>query len=58
LSGAGAPAFYDQPAAPAYPPFTPPTKEEELDYLKNQAEAIKGQLGQIEARMHQLEEEK
>jgi hypothetical protein len=58
LSGAGAPAFYGQPAAPGYPPFTPTTKEEELESLKSQAEAIKGQLEQIEARMHQLEDEK
>jgi hypothetical protein len=50
LSGAGAPAFYGQP-------FTPPTGEE-LDYLKNQAEALKGQLEQIEAKMRQLEDEK
>jgi hypothetical protein len=60
LSGAGAPppAFYGQAAAPGYTPFTPPTREEEFDYLKNQAEAIKGQLEQIETRMHELEEEK
>jgi len=60
LSGAGAPlpAFYGQPAAPGYPPFTPPTSEEELGYLKSQAEAIKGQLGEIESRMHDLEAEK
>jgi len=60
LSGAGAPqaAFYGQPATPGYAPFTPPTGEVELDYLKNQAEAVKGQLEQIETRMHELEDEK
>jgi hypothetical protein len=55
LGGAAQPAFYGQPAAPGYAPFTPPTREEELDYLKNQAEAIKGQLEQIESRMRDLE---
>jgi len=59
LSGAGvpSPAFYGQAAAPGYAPFTPPTGEDELDYLKSQAEAIKGQLEQIETRMRQLEAE-
>ncbi len=49
LGGAGAPqpAFYSQPAS-----------DEEFDYLKSQAEAIKGQLAQIETRMRQLEDEK
>lgn len=31
------------------------TSEEELDYLKNQAEAIKEQLNQIDSRMRDLE---
>ena len=31
------------------------TKEQELNFLKNQANAIKSQLEQIEARMHELE---
>ena len=34
------------------------TPEQELDFLKNQAEAIKGQLEQIEARTRDLESEK
>jgi hypothetical protein len=33
------------------------SKEEELSYLKDQAEAIKGGLEQIEARVHDLENE-
>jgi len=33
------------------------TKEEELDYLKNQAEVIKSQLGEIESRMRDMEAE-
>jgi len=40
-------------------PFAPQmTPEQELDFLKNQAEAIKGQLEQIEARTRDLESEK
>jgi hypothetical protein len=55
LGGAPQPAFYGQAAAPGYAPFTSPTREEELEYLKNQAEAIKEQLEQIESRMRDLE---
>ena len=33
------------------------TKEQELGFLKDQAEAIKGQLDQIEARMRDLQTE-
>ena len=37
-------------------PFAPQmTPEQELDFLKTQAEAVKGQLEQIEARMRDLE---
>jgi hypothetical protein len=36
-------------------PYVPTmTKEQELDFLKNQAQAMKGQLEQIEARIQQL----
>jgi hypothetical protein len=48
-------------ASPAFgnAPFTPQASpEQELDFLKNQAEAIKGQLEQIETRMRDLESEK
>ena len=66
LSGAGAPAawsyqqssypFYaGAPSAPGYAPFAPQVpKEQELGFLKEQAEAIKGQLDQIEARIRDL----
>lgn len=66
LSGTGAPPwpyqpppFYQgMPATPGYAPYTPQmTREEELNYLRDQAEAIKEQLEQIEARMRDLESE-
>jgi hypothetical protein len=34
------------------------TKEDELEYLKEQAEAVKEQLDQIESRMRDLKPEK
>ena len=47
------------PPAPGSMPFAPQvTPEQETDWLKNQAESIKGQLEQIEARMRDLESEK
>ena len=64
FGGAGAPApwpypqasYQGAPAASGYTPYSPQmTGEEELDYLKSQAEAVKGQLEQIAARMHNLE---
>ena len=67
FSGAGAPAswpykpspFYSgMPATTGYAPYSPQmTKEEELNYLKDQAEAIKEQLEEIESRMRDLEGE-
>ena len=66
-STTGAPAqwLYQQaPYAAASPafgnaPFVPQvTPEQELDFLKNQAEAIGEQLEQIETRMHSLESER
>jgi hypothetical protein len=55
-----APTFYQgTPAAPGYAPYSPQmTREEELNYLKEQAEAIKGNLEEIESRMRDLEVEK
>ena len=54
------PAYYQPTPTPGvYPPYTPSmSKDEELNFLKNQAEAIKGQLEEIESRMHDLEAEK
>jgi len=53
--GAGAPyPAYGAPTGQV--PFTPQmTKEQELEFLRNQAQAVKGQLEQIEARMRELE---
>jgi prefoldin subunit 5 len=43
-------------AVPGVDPYAPQmTKEQELDFLKSQAEAIKGQLEQIDARIRELE---
>ena len=51
------PQYGAQPA-PVYTPFDAPvSKEEELSYLKEQAEAIKGELEQIETRVRDLEGE-
>ena len=67
LSGAGEPAPWPyqpsfqpgMPATPGYAPYAPEmTKEQELSYLQNQAEAIKEQLEEIDSRMHDLEAEK
>jgi len=45
--------------APAYPPDAAPlARDEELDYLKGQAEAMKGRLDEIESRMRELGEDK
>jgi hypothetical protein len=50
--------YSQEPPAPGYEPFMPQmTREEELDYLKNQAEAAKEQLDRIESRMRELEGE-
>ena len=71
LSGAGVPwpsAYGWSPyvsrggAVPPYggyapgTPFAPQmTREQELDFLKSEAQAVKGQLEQIEARVRELE---
>jgi hypothetical protein len=50
--GTGAYRSYGVPWAA---PFAPPmTREQELDFLKNQAQGMRGQLEQIEARIKQL----
>jgi len=56
--GAWAASAYGGPTAPGMTPFAPPmTREQELDFLKSQAQAVKGQLGEIEARISELEAE-
>lgn len=46
------------PAAPGAAPFAPQmSQEQELDFLRSQAEAIKEELEQIESRMRDLETE-
>jgi len=54
-SGASYP-FYGAPTSvPGAAPFAPQmTREQELDLLKNQAQAMRGQLEQIEGRIQQL----
>ena len=48
--------YYGTTTAPGAMPFSPQmTKEQELDFLKNQAQAVGQQLEQIEARMRELE---
>jgi hypothetical protein len=50
---------YEAQPAPSYAPFaTSMSKDEELSYLKAQAEAINDELEQIEARARELESEK
>jgi hypothetical protein len=53
------PHFYSgMPPAAGYAPYPPRmTREEELNYMKDHAEAIKEQLEQIESRMRDLETE-
>jgi hypothetical protein len=67
IGGAGAPApwsyhpyFYPgMPAARTYPPYTPPmTREQELDYLKGQAEALRDELKELETEIGKLSAEK
>ena len=52
------PSYAATPPTPGAAPFAPQmTKEQELDFLRGEAEAIKGQLEQIETRMRELESE-
>ena len=44
--------------APGVDPYAPQmTREQELDFLRNQAEAVKEQLDQLDARIKELEPE-
>ena len=64
-TGAPVPPLYQAspfyPGATAAPGYTPypssMTRDEELNYLKDEAEAIKGQLEEIDSRMRDLEAE-
>jgi len=54
-AGASYPFYGAPPSAPGATPFAPQmTREQELDFLKNQAQAMRGQLEQIETRIQQL----
>ena len=53
--GYGYPYYGAAPAVPGAVPFVPPmTREQELDFLKNQAQAMRGQMEQLESRIQQL----
>ena len=48
--------YYGATATPGAVPYAPQmTKEQELDFLKSQAEVMRGQLEQIESRTRDLE---
>ena len=56
--GYGYPYYGAAPIVPGAAPFVPPmTREQELDFLRSQAQAMKGQLDQIDARIRELETE-
>ncbi len=51
----GMPYYGTRPATPGAVPFAPQmTREQELDFLKTQAQAMREQLAQIEAQIEQL----
>ena len=53
--GAASRPYGARQAAPGAMPFAPQmTREQELDFMKNQAQAMRGQLEQIESRIQQL----
>ena len=57
--GYGYPYYGAAPAVPGAVPFAPQmTREQELDFLKNQAQGMRSQLEQIEARIQQLGSER
>ena len=54
----GTSPYYGVASKAGMTPFAPQmTREQELDFLKNQAQAAKGQLEEIEARISELEAE-
>ena len=51
----GMPYYGAGPTAPGAGPFVPQmTREQELDFLKNQAQVMRGHLEQIETRIQKL----
>ena len=56
--GYGYPYYGAWPASPVAMPFPPQiTREQELDFLRNQSEMMRKQMEQIETRMRELEPE-
>jgi hypothetical protein len=49
------PAYGPGPGMPPPPPGVPLSKDEELKMLREQAQALKEQLGQIERRLEELQ---
>ena len=55
----GTPYYGAGPTTPSAVPFAPQmTREQELDFLKSEAEALREQLKELEARIGQLSTEK
>ena len=55
----GMPYYGAVPNAPSAGPFVPQmSREQELGFLKNQARAMRGHLGQIETRLQKLRSNK
>jgi hypothetical protein len=51
----GVPVYGPAAATPGYVPYATPTSENEISYLRDQAEAIKTELEGIESRIRDLE---
>jgi len=51
----GVPVYDPATAPPSYTPYAAPTSEDEISYLRDQAEAIRTELDSIESRMRDLE---
>ena len=55
-SGAWGAPYYGGQSAPWATPYAPPmTQEQELDFLRDQAKAVKEELEDLEARIKELE---